>query len=300
MTTQAGAALAGSDPAALPGWDDDDLEAALAAFSVTHDLLPAWPEPSGPARAFWEDRFVAAPLAGTWSFTGYYEPELPARSKRDDRFRHPVHLAPLVPFATPWFSRAEIVRGDLLAGREIAWLDDPLEAFLLQVQGSGRLILEDGRVLRLGYGGRNGHAYVSIGRQLILRGEVPVEAMSAEAIRAWARANPERLPALLETNPSYVWFRVLDLPAASGPLGAMERPLTAGRSLAVDPQVVPLGAPVWIEVDGMRRLMIAQDTGSAIRGARGDIFFGSGADAGLSAGRLSHPGRAVLLRPRAS
>ncbi|OWJ76857.1 murein transglycosylase [Haematobacter genomosp. 1] len=293
MTERLAGAGAGLSPDALPGWNDDDHEAALAAFLVTSAAG------HGPARRYWEQGFRAVELAGDWMFTGYYEPELPARSQPDARFRYPVHRLPEgLSAGKPWFSRAEIAAGDLLRGQEIAWLDDPLEAFLLQVQGSGRLVLENGRVLRLGYGGRNGHPYVSIGRQLVLRGEIPLEAMSTEAIRDWARRNPDRLSDLLNTNPSYVFFRLLDLPPATGPLGAMERPLTAGRSLAVDPSVVPLGAAVWVRVEEVARLMVAQDTGSAIKGPRGDIFFGSGAEAGRRAGRLRHPGQAFLLLPR--
>ncbi|OWJ69978.1 murein transglycosylase [Haematobacter massiliensis] len=293
MTERLAGAGAGLSPGALPGWNEDDHQAAQAAFLVTSDVA------AGPARAFWEQGFQAVELAGDWMFTGYYEPELPARSQPDARFRHPVYRLPEgLPQSRPWFSRAEITAGDMLRGQEIAWLDDPLEAFLLQVQGSGRLVLEDGRVLRLGYGGRNGHPYVSIGRQLVLRGEIPLEAMSTEAIRDWARRNPDRLTALLNANPSYVFFRVLNLPPETGPLGAMEQPLTAGRSLAVDPTVVPLGAAVWVMVEEMARLMVAQDTGSAIKGPRGDIFFGSGVEAGRRAGRLRHSGRAFLLLPR--
>jgi membrane-bound lytic murein transglycosylase A len=155
--------------------------------------------------------------------------------------------------------------------------------------------------LRLGYGGKNGQPYRSIGKALLGRG-VPITDVSAQDIKAWVRANPGPGRALLYSNPSYVFFRMLpDLPADRGPLGAMGRSITPLRSVAVDPDFTPLGAPVWVEKDGpapMRRLMVAQDTGGAIKGAqRADIFYGTGVGAGESAGRIKDGGRMVLLLP---
>ncbi|KKK89750.1 hypothetical protein LCGC14_2729980, partial [marine sediment metagenome] len=203
-----------------------------------------------------------------------------------------------------WFSRAEIETGELLKDRglEIAWIDDPVDVFFLQIQGSGRVNLADGGALRVGYGGKNGHEYRSIGQELVRRGVYEAHEVSAQVIRNWVRENPEEGAELLRHNPSFVFFReVSQVPAHRGPLGAMNRSITTLRSVAVDPSLTPLGAPVWIEKAGaepMHRLMIAQDTGSAIKGAqRADIFFGTGKDAGRAAGQIRDTGRMVVLMP---
>ena len=187
-------------------------------------------------------------------------------------------------------------------GLEIAWVDDAVELFFLQVQGSGRIKLPDGRYIRVGYGGKNGHEYRSIGRELVRRGVYNVHQVSAQVIKNWVRRNPIDGLELLRHNPSYVFFReVSEVPADKGPLGAMNRSVPEMRTVAVDPRYTPLGAPVWVEKNGkgkIRKLMIAQDTGSAIKGAqRADIFFGTGDEAGLKAGRLKDPGRMIVLMP---
>jgi membrane-bound lytic murein transglycosylase A len=204
----------------------------------------------------------------------------------------------------PWYSRREIETSGIMAGRglEIAWVDDPVELFFLQIQGSGRVRLPNGRVLRVGYGGKNGHEYRSVGQELVRRGVYSPHQVSAQVIKNWVRRNPTAGAELLRHNPSFVFFRKLDsVSAEMGPLGAMNRSVTGGRSIAVDPRFTPLGAPVWVEKDGaepMNRLMIAQDTGSAIKGAqRADIFVGTGDAAGRTAGRLRDPGRMVVLLP---
>lgn len=287
-----GAAAAGLPP----GWDSEDHAAALAAFFMGRDVPP------GSARAWFEAHFRPADPIPAF-YTGYYEPELDAALTPGARFSVPLHAPPpghaagdLLP------KRAVLLSGGLLNGCDLAWVESPLEAFLAQVQGSVRLRLAGGGVLRLGFAGRNGHPYRSIGAELIRRGAIAEPDMSADAIRAWCAAHPSEVPALLATNPSYVFFRPLDLPPELGPPGVLGLPLTPLRSLAVDPAHVPLGTPVWVEIGGthaMRRLMIAQDTGSAIRGAgRGDVFFGSGAAAGARAGALRAPGRMIPLVPR--
>ena len=170
---------------------------------------------------------------------------------------------------------------------ELAWLADLADAFFLQIQGSGRIRLPDGEVMRVGYAGKNGRPYVSIGRLLVDRGEMTLPEVSMQSIRAWLASHPDQAAGLMRQNPSYVFFReFFDVAADQGPIGALGVPLTPGRSLAVDRRFVPLGSPVFIDttdpVDGlaMRRLMLAQDTGGAIRGAlRGDVFFGWGPDA---------------------
>jgi membrane-bound lytic murein transglycosylase A len=175
--------------------------------------------------------------------------------------------------------------------------------FFLHVQGSGRLRLSDGNVMRVGFGAKNGHPYTSIGKALIARGVFGADSVSPEAIKAWVQQNGQAGRALLWENESYVFFReVSEVPADKGPLGAMNRSITQSRSIAVDPAFVTLGAPVWIEKQGaepMNRLMIAQDTGSAIKGAqRADIFFGTGDEAGAQAGKIKDGGRIVVLMPK--
>lgn len=160
----------------------------------------------------------------------------------------------------------------------------------------------EGGSLRVGYGGKNGHPYRSVGKELVRRGIFKAHQVSAQTIRRWVRQNPASGLELLWHNPSYVFFReITRLAPDKGPLGAMNRSVTEGRSLAVDPDFVPLGAPVWLEKDGkspIRRLMVAQDTGSAIKGPqRGDIYFGSGSEAGQLAGRIRDPGRMIVLLP---
>lgn len=301
----------------LDGWPEDDHAAALSVFLDTCPDLddPDWralcavaqTEGPGNPRAFFELFFRpvmirdgAAPM-----FTGYFEPELDGSRYPTARYRYPLYkMPPEARNASPWLSRREILTSDVMANRglEIAWVDDPVELFFLQIQGSGRIRLPDGRMLRVGYGGANGHEYRSIGVELVRRGIYNAHQVSAQVIKNWVRRNPEAGEALLYHNPSYVFFRELaHVGSDKGPLGAMNRSITALRSVAVDPAYVPLGAPVWVEKDGegpMRRLMIAQDTGSAIKGAqRADIFFGTGDAAGQAAGRLRDPGRLVVLLP---
>ncbi|MFN3935968.1 MAG: murein transglycosylase A [Gemmobacter sp.] len=300
----------------LDGWRSDDHAAALVAFRETCDLIrePPWPALCALAhrtpdpRQFFETLFRPVVIGDPPAlFTGYYEPELPGSVTRTERFAFPVYRRPPeFDGRSRWHSRAEIETRGLLRGRglELVWLEDPVEAFFLQVQGSGRVRLPDGKVLRLGFSAKNNHPYRSIGAELVRRGAMEPHRASAQRIKAWARRNPAQVPGLLRHNPSFVFFRLLpDLPPERGPIGAMGRSVTAMRSIAVDPAFVPLGAPVWIEKDGaepLRRLMVAQDTGTAIKGAqRADIFFGSGARAGQKAGRVRDTGRMVLLLPRA-
>jgi membrane-bound lytic murein transglycosylase A len=299
----------------LEGWADEDFATAFEAFNQTcPDLRQEdWaavcafatsrPEP----RRFFELFFRPVRIGRGESalFTGYYEPELRASPVRTALFKHPVfRLPPEVGSDTPWLTRAEIVEGEVLAEREleIAWLRDPVDLYYLQLQGSGRLRMTDGRLLRLGYAGQNGHPRRSIGAELVRRGVFEAHQVSSAVIRNWVRRNPESGHDLLNHDPSYVFFRVLERhPAEAGPLGAMNRPLVAGRSLAVDPAFTPLGAPVWIETEGqspLRRLMVAHDTGGAIKGPqRADIFFGTGPEAGELASVVRDRGRMVVLLP---
>ncbi len=260
------------------------------------------------ARDFFERRFRAF-AAGTGLMTGYYEPELRGAEYPVGAFQVPLHAPPpLLPFGEVLPDRGAIEAGALAGlGLEFAWVDDPVDAFFLHVQGSGRVRLHDGRTLRLGYAGQNGHPYRAIGKPLVDSGAVPRERMSMQAIRAWlAAAPPGEAAALLRHNPSYVFFRVLDGPApGEGPPGALGVPLTPGRSLAVDPAFIPFGAPVFAAtrdpVDGapIRRLLHAQDTGGAIRGpARGDLFWGWGEAAAARAGLMREAAELFVLVPR--
>ena len=261
-------------------------------------------------------------------FTGYYEPELRGAWTRHGSYRSPIYARPrdlvsvelgrfrddwrgqriagrlkdgqLVPFD----SRAEIERGALGGrGLELLWVDSPVDAFFLHIQGSGRVAMEDGSVVRLGYAGHNGRAYVAIGRLLVERGEIPKAEVSMQSIRAWLAANPSEGVILMERNPSYIFFHTV---AGHGPVGAQGVVLTPGRSLAVDTKFVPLGLPLWLDTTDprdparpLRRLVVAQDTGTAIKGAvRGDLFWGSGAAAAGPAGRMKESGRYYLLFPK--
>ena len=301
----------------LDGWYEDDHAVALKTFLATCDLIDAadWRPicklaadvslEEASARSFFE-LFFKPVVIGTPPalFTGYYEPELNGSPVRTPRFAWPIYRKP--PELTEgqvWHSRATI-DGGLLAGRglEIAWLDDPIDVYFLQIQGSGRIRMTDGRVIRVGYGGKNGQPYRSIGQELVRRGTYSIHEVSAQVIRAWVKRNPGPGQDLMNHNPSYVFFRKLaDLPADKGPIGAMGRSITTLRSVAIDPVFTPLGAPVWIEKDGsapLRRLMEAHHTGGAIKGAqRADIFYGTGAQAGDDAGTVKDGGRMILLLP---
>lgn len=260
--------------------------------------------------------------------TGYYEPLLRGSRQRSKAYAQPVRgvpddlltidLSAVFPElkdkrvrgrlegnkVLPYSSRAEIeARGDSLRSKNLLYVDDAIELFFLQVQGSGRVQLPDGGMVRLNYADQNGHPYQSIGRVLVERGELKLEEASMQGIQAWARANPARLDALLNSNPSYVFFREV-ANGDGGPLGALGVPLTAERSIAVDPRAVPLGSPVFLattrpnSTTPMNRLVMAQDTGGAIKGAvRADFFWGFGKAAGEQAGRMKQSGRVWVLLP---
>lgn len=205
----------------------------------------------------------------------------------------------------PYYSRADInARESSYADRVLLWVDDAVELFFLQIQGSGRVKLPDGSMVRIGYADQNGHPYQAIGRVLAERGELKIEQTSMQNIQAWARANPDKLDDVLNANPSYVFFREVQSKGSEGPQGALGVPLSAERSIAVDSRQVPLGAPVFLSTTQpaaaapLRRLMLAQDTGGAIRGVvRADFFWGFGADAGSQAGKMKQQGQMWVLLP---
>jgi membrane-bound lytic murein transglycosylase A len=212
----------------------------------------------------------------------------------------------------PYYPRAEIGRGlPALAGKELLWVDDPVDLFFLQVQGSGRVRLDTGELVRVGYADQNGQPYKSIGRNLVEQGELKLEQASMQGIKTWGAANPAKLETLLNQNPSYVFFRELSNTESGqtsdmdGPIGALGVPLTPERSIAVDPSRIPLGAPVFLattwpnSTQPLQRLVLAQDTGGAIRGAvRADYFWGFGEAAGVQAGRMRQSARMWVLLPR--
>jgi membrane-bound lytic murein transglycosylase A len=273
----------------------------------------------------------------TGLFTGYYEPVLHGARQEGGPYQVPLHAPPpdllridlgrfnpdLAGYAiwgrvadgvfVPYYSRAEIDEG-ALTGRnlELLWVDDPIAKFFLQIQGSGQVRLNDGSVVRLGYAAQNGRPYRAIGRDLIEIGALPRDQVSLQTIRAWLRAHPADAATTMERNPSYIFFEEHpELAADDGPLGSEGVPLTAGRSLAVDRRFLPLGAPVWLDTSAprpgrpdeeapLRRLMVAQDTGGAIKGVvRGDVFWGAGEPAEAIAGRMKGRGGIALLLPKA-
>lgn len=291
------------------------------------------PADTAAARALFENRFTPYRMhigdRTDGMLTGYYEPELRGNPVPGPEFFHPLYVRPadlvtvdlglfaadlkgrhlvgrfadgaLVPYPT----RAEIAAG-ALAGQnaELLWVDDPVAAFFLEIQGSGRVRLPDDRVIRVGYAGKNGHPYTAIGRVLVDMGELTPEEVNLPAIRDWLKAHPERAQEVMNANRSHVFFRELQ---EDGPLGSEGVVLTPGRSLAVDRRHIAMGTPIWIEgrlpdIAGgtpLRRLVIAQDTGGAITGElRGDLFWGPGLEAEDLAGHMRHPARFVLFMPR--
>lgn len=288
------------------------------------------------ARQFFEAYFTPFRLSDRGQteglFTGYYEPLLSGAKTPGGRFTVPIHGLPadlvtvnlglffddlgkrritgrVVDGALAPYPRRDQIAAGALDGKApvLAWVDDPLDAFFLHVQGSGRIGLAGGGVMRVGYAGANGRTYVSIGRALIKRGAISQEEVSLQSIRAWLTANPDQAADILALNPSYVFFREL---AGDGPLGAQGVALTPGRSLAVDRAYLPLGAPIWLDImippaaaggpdRALRRLVVAQDTGGAIKGPlRGDLFWGFGPEAEWVAGRMKHSGGYALLLPK--
>ncbi len=324
-----GAALEPSLRAFLAGCAKPSVPLTRACEQAA--AVPAGDEAA--ARRFFESAFapyalVSSEAGETGLITGYYEPVIQGSRTPTEINRYPIFGLPedlvVVDLSTinpelrhsrlrgrldgrrlvPYYSRAEIEsRGLAFQAPVIGWTADPVELFFLQIQGSGQLEIEGGERIRIGYADQNGHPYRSLGRHLVERGELALEQASMQGIKAWAAANPERLQQALNQNASYVFFR--EIPDARGPIGALGIALSPEYSLAVDRRFVPLGAPVYLASTyplsqaPLERLMAAHDTGGAIRGvARADFFWGSGAEAGASAGRMRQQGRMWLLWPR--
>ena len=291
------------------------------------------------AKMFFENWFVPYSISDGFSeeglFTGYYEPEIRGSLTPSEIFRVPLYGLPsdlvflnLSQFSddltnkrivgrldgsnfVPYFKREEIESGiEQLKGLEIAWIEDPVDAFFLHIQGSGRILFDDGSSKRIGYAGSNGHKYYAIGRKLIANGQIPKHEMSMQSIRKWLKENPSNAQDLINENPSYIFFKWNnELDTTLGPIGAQGVSLTEGRSLAIDRRYFTFGLPIWIETKlpevnsiekkDISRLVVAQDTGGAIRGiVRGDLFIGSGNKAGLIAGRMKETGRYWVLLPK--
>jgi len=306
--------------------------------AVCSEAMAMTPPDDKAARAFFEQRFQ--PYQATQDdgspdglITGYYEPLLKGDRVRTERARYPLYAAPddliTVDLASiypelkslrlrgrlvgnkivPYPTRKEIElsgngNGSSFKGKPIAWADDPVDLFFLQIQGSGRIELPDGSHMRVGYADQNGYPYQSIGKLLVERGELKLEQASMQGIKEWGAKHPDKLPELLASNPSFVFFR--ELPdGLPGPLGSLGVPLTGGRSIAVDPKFIPLGAPVFLattqpnSAQPLNRLVMAQDSGGAIKGGvRADFFWGFGDEAGQLAGRMKQRGRMWVLLPK--
>ncbi|MFL6769183.1 MAG: murein transglycosylase A [Sphingomicrobium sp.] len=270
------------------------------------------------AASFFRDRFDWVRVGSGEAFaTGYYEPEIRGSRTQQPGYDVPIYAKPddLVRCYGPegtgrgrvdhegycvlYYTRAEIEDGALQGrGLEIGWAADPIELFFLQIQGSGRLLLPDGQVVRIGYADQNGREYMAVGRLLRDRGILPPGGASMDAIIAWMRSQPDGGRSLMRENPSYIFFKELTGP---GPLGALNVPVAGRSSAAADPKFVPLGAPVFLSLDRREAsgLWVAQDTGGAIKGAnRFDTFWGAGEAARLTAGGMAAKGRALILLPK--
>lgn len=324
--------IAAREPDSALGPSDAGIAGTAGDWQAVCAGLLALPEGDDAAlRDFIAQNFVALHVDGgpeeTGLFTGYYEPEIEVAREQSDTYAEPIYALPrdhvtvrLGDFdpalkgkavvgrvegrsLVPYRKRGEIDAGAIADQAEVLfWARDPLDVFILQVQGSGVAVLPDGTRERIGFAGHNGHAYGSLGRHLIAAGELDPGRAGWEDIRAWLEAHPDKARDALAVNARYIFFRPLD---GEGPMGAAGVPLTAKRSLAVDTAYVPLNVPVWLDIehpDGatrLQRLMLAQDVGSAIKGVvRGDFYWGTGAAALAEAGRMKSKGRYWILVPK--
>lgn len=336
-TRQGGVAMSPISFNEIPGWSDDKQGEALVAFRRSCPKLTTGPDSKittdggektvataewkricdaaaaanerdpVSARRFFEDNFRPLVVSAPGKFTGYFEPELRGSRVPSRFFTIPIYRRPPDLTDKPYLTRAEIDQGALKGkGLEIAWVQDPVALFEVQVQGSGRVHLAEGGTLNLGFDGSNNRPYTAIGSVLVEMGVMKREDATWPAIRDWLKRNPQQARDVMRKNERYIFFKDTRVQATTGAEGV---PLTAQRSLAVDTAFTPFGTPIWIETvrpvagkpgatEVYRRLMIAQDSGAAITGpARGDVFFGGGAQAADWAGRMASPGRAIVLVP---
>ncbi len=315
----------------IPGWDEDNLSEAWQAWLQSCNSLRK--RKAGPvnwvavcdranaqkprdAKTFFENNFRAYAVRNQVTgrsdglVTGYYEPIINGSRTRTDRYSVPLYAYPKAwvrakPDPAP--TRAELMNSNLLRGSEIAWVEDPVAAASMQIQGSGKIRLENGQIIRLGFAGSNDLPFKSSAQWLLDRKEITRAEATMQGISEWAKRNPNKVQEMLNANPRFVFFR--ELPSAAnqdlGPVGALGVPLTPGRSIAIDPRAIPLGAPVFLETtrpmsnQPIRRLVMAQDTGKAIVGpVRVDYFWGTGDEAGELAGRMKQNGRVWLMLPK--
>lgn len=322
---------------ALPGWRSDKMKEALPALKRSCSVIQkkdgstemlTGPDGSGAARDWSpfcrkithstpidsaslreliEENLtpyqVSAGRETVGTFTGYYEPILNGSRHRKGRYQTPLYRMPGGRISSK-IPRSQIVAGALKnKNLEIVWVDDPVDAFFLQIQGSGKVHLDNGQTLRLGYAGQNGYPYYAIGKALVDQGHLQQGQVSMQSIRHWLKSHPKQAESIMSLNQSYVFFRVVN---GEGPIGSQGVPLTPGRSLAVDRDHVSLGTPIWLDVTHpfagspkIQRLVVAQDTGGAIKGiVRGDLFWGSGAEAAELAGHMNSKGEYYILLPR--
>jgi membrane-bound lytic murein transglycosylase A len=317
---------------ALPGWQEDDLTQAWPAWLKSCDALRRrssevnWRQVCAQAtslsgrdeqaiRRYFENYFQAYEIRNnsgseTGLVTGYYEPVMNGSLMRSSVYRVPLYAYPnawkkMKPNPGP--TRADLIASGMLKGSEIAWVQDPVAAAFMQIQGSGKIRLEDGRVMRLGFAGTNDQPFKSFAQWLLDHKEITRSEATMQGISQWARRNPDRVNEMLNANPRFVFFKELpgNMEADLGPNGALGVPLTAERSIAIDLQAMPLGAPVFLattkplSTQPLQKLVMAQDTGKAIvGGVRADYYWGSGEAAGEMAGRMKQNGKMWLLLPR--
>ena len=317
---------------ALPGWQEDDLSQAWPAWLKSCDALRKrnselnWRQVCSQTasvsvrdaqaiRRYFESNFQPFEIrnsAGseTGLVTGYYEPVMNGSQTRTSLYSVPLYAYPNAWRQTrpnPGPSRAELMSSGILKGSEIAWVQDPVAAAFMQIQGSGKIRLQDGRVMRLGYAGTNEQPFKSFAQWLLDKKEINRSEATMQGISQWAKRNPDRVNAMLNANPRFVFFKELpgNVSADLGPTGALNVPLTAERSIAIDLQAMPLGAPVFLATtrplsdQPLQKLVMAQDTGKAIvGGVRADYYWGSGDAAGELAGRMKQNGKMWVLLPR--
>ncbi len=321
----------------LAGWENEDFVSAVDTFKSSCPILAKKSRPAtkesdisinsvvwsslcdeaqtvttnSQAKEFFERRFVPYRIANNQReqglFTGYYEPVLYGSLHKNADYKYPIYASPSeLKDSKPYYTRAEIERGALAKrGLELVWVDDPVMLFFMQIQGSGRVRLKGGRELRIGYADQNGHPYVSLGAIMGNEGYLSKDNVNFFTIRQWLYRNPKQAIELMQRNPSYVFFRIVEKPEVVGSIGA---PLTPKRSIAVDNNHIPYGLPLYMETDlpnnnggsvPFHRLMMAQDTGGAIRSpVRADIFFGAGSEAEYLAGYMKNQGVYSLLVPK--
>ncbi len=310
---------------ALPGWQDDDLSQAWPAWLKSCDVLRKrsgevnWRQACMQAasvssrdaqavRRYFESNFQAYEIRNnsgseTGLITGYYEPVMNGSQTRTSTYSVPLYAYPNAwrkSKPNPGPTRAELISSEILKGSEIAWVQDPVEAASMQIQGSGKILLENGTILQLGFAGTNEQPFKSSAQWLLDRKEITSKEATMQGISQWAKRNPERVNEMLNANPRFVFFK-----ETSGTVGALGVLLTGERSIAIDPQSIPLGAPVFLattkplSAEPLQKLVMAQDTGKAIvGGVRADYYWGSGDAAGEMAGRMKQNGKMWLLLPR--